>query len=99
LSGLTAIKGVKVRGITSENAVHRRVPTVSITVDGKDPAELAQSFAADNIFVWSGHNYALEPIRRMELMDKGGVLRIGLAHYNTAGEVDTLLNRLVSLAS
>ena len=98
LSGLTAIKGVKVRGITSENAVHRRVPTVSITVDGKDPAELAQSFAAENIFVWSGHNYALEPIRRMELMDKGGVLRIGLAHYNTAGEVDTLLNRLEGLA-
>jgi selenocysteine lyase/cysteine desulfurase len=70
------------------------VPTVSVTVDGKDPADLAQKFAAENIFVWSGHNYAVEPVTRMELMDKGGVLRIGLAHYNTADEVDELLNQL-----
>jgi selenocysteine lyase/cysteine desulfurase len=38
--------------------------------------------------VWSGHNYALEPIRAMGLENKGGVLRVGLAHYNTAAEVD-----------
>jgi cysteine desulfurase family protein (TIGR01976 family) len=94
LAGLTSISGVKLRGITSENALHRRVPTVSVTVDGKDPADLAQKFAAENIFVWSGHNYAVEPVTRMELMDKGGVLRIGLAHYNTADEVDELLNQL-----
>ena len=94
IAGLTSIKGVKVRGITSANALHRRVPTVSVTVDGKNPADLAEAFAADNIFLWSGHNYALEPINHMKLMDKGGVLRIGLAHYNTADEVDTMLNRL-----
>jgi cysteine desulfurase family protein (TIGR01976 family) len=97
IGGLTSIKGVKVRGITSANAMHRRVPTVSITVDGKNPADLAQAFADDNIFLWSGHNYALEPINRMNLMDKGGVLRIGLAHYNTADEVDTVLERLEGL--
>ena len=99
ISGLTSVPGVTVRGITSSNALHRRVPTVSITIDGKNPAELAEVLAEDNIFLWSGHNYALEPINRMDLMDKGGVLRIGLAHYNTAGEVDEFLNRLVSLAS
>lgn len=81
-------KGLKVRGITSANAMHRRVPTVSFTVDGVDPAKLAKHLAAENIFVWSGHNYALEPVNRMGLMDKGGVLRVGLAHYNTAEEVD-----------
>jgi cysteine desulfurase family protein (TIGR01976 family) len=94
IAGLTSIKGVKVRGITSANALHRRVPTVSVTVQGKNPADLAEAFAAENIFLWSGHNYALEPINHMKLMDKGGVLRIGLAHYNTADEVDTMLNRL-----
>ena len=98
IGGLTSVKGVKVRGITSENALARRVPNVSITVVGKDPAELDKSVEDDNTFLWSGHNYALEPINHMNLMQDGGVLRIGLAHYNTAEEVDTLLEQLEELA-
>jgi cysteine desulfurase family protein (TIGR01976 family) len=94
LDGLRGIKGLKVRGITSANAVHRRVPTVSVTIDGVSPQNLAKHFASDNIFVWSGHNYAVEPVTKMGLMDKGGVLRIGLAHYNTVAEVDQLMSSL-----
>jgi selenocysteine lyase/cysteine desulfurase len=44
--------------------------------------------------VWDGHNYAVEVITRLGLLDKGGVLRIGIAHYNTAAEVDRLLQVL-----
>lgn len=94
INGLRAMKGVTVRGITSANAMHRRVPTVSITVEGHHPEALAKALAKHNIFVWSGHNYAIEPVACMGLMDKGGVLRIGLAHYNTRAEVDQLLNAL-----
>ena len=71
-----------------------RVPTVSISVDGHHPADLAKMMAAENIFVWSGHNYALEPVRSLGLLDKGGVLRIGPAHYNTEAEVDRFLHTL-----
>ena len=95
---LQGFKGLKIRGITSANAMHRRVPTVSFTLAGHHPEALAQGFAKDNIFVWSGHNYAIEPVVRMGLMDKGGVLRVGLAHYNTEAEVDALaasLNRII----
>ena len=94
ISKLRPIKGLTIRGITSDNAMHRRVPTVSFTVDGIDPAKLAQHFARENIFVWSGHNYALEPIHAMGLMDKGGVLRVGLAHYNTQSEVHSFISSL-----
>lgn len=87
IDGLQEIKGVKVQGITSANGLHRRVPTVSITHDRLHPEDMAKALAAENIFVWSGHNYALEPVKRLGLMDKGGVLRIGLAHYNTPQEV------------
>jgi cysteine desulfurase family protein (TIGR01976 family) len=99
IDGLTQVKGLTVRGITSANAMHRRVPTVSFTLEGHHPDALAQGFADANIFVWSGHNYAIEPVARMGLMDKGGVLRVGLAHYNTAAEVDALLARLGELAA
>ena len=94
IEGLRRFKGLTIRGITSANAMHRRVPTVSFTVEGVNPARLAQHFAHDNIFVWSGHNYAIEPVTRMGLMDKGGVLRVGLAHYNTEAEVDGFLASL-----
>ncbi len=94
IEGLLKVKGLTVRGITSANAMHRRVPTVSFTVDNVNPKGLAKHFAAENIFVWSGHNYALETINAMGLMDQGGVLRVGLAHYNTAAEVDALLGSL-----
>ena len=94
IEGLKTFKGLTIRGITSANAMHRRVPTVSFTLDGHHPEALARAFAKDNIFVWSGHNYAIEPVSRMGLMDKGGVLRIGLAHYNTEAEVDALLSSL-----
>ena len=30
-------------------------------------------------------------------LDKGGVLRVGLAHYNTAEEVDQLLDALARM--
>jgi selenocysteine lyase/cysteine desulfurase len=47
--------------------------------------------------VWSGHNYAIEPVGRMGLMDKGGVLRVGLAHYNISAEVEQFLSALTRI--
>jgi cysteine desulfurase family protein (TIGR01976 family) len=99
IEGLREFRGLTIRGITSDNAMHRRVPTVSFTLDGHHPARLAKAFAADNIFVWSGHNYAIEPVTRMGLMESGGVLRVGLAHYNTEAEVDALLRSLHKIVS
>ena len=94
IDGLKQFKKLTIRGIASANAIHRRVPTVSFTVDGVMPDTIAKHLANANIFVWSGHNYALEPIKRMGLTDKGGVLRVGLAHYNTTGEVEAFLANL-----
>jgi cysteine desulfurase family protein (TIGR01976 family) len=97
LLGLQGRKGLKVHGVTSLNALHRRVPTVSFTIDNMHPQKLAQHFADQNIFVWAGHNYAIEPVQRLGLMDKGGVLRVGFAHYNTIEEVDQFLASLTQI--
>jgi cysteine desulfurase family protein (TIGR01976 family) len=98
IDGLSTFRKLTIRGITSSNAMHRRVPTVSFTIDGLHPEEMAKALAKENIFVWSGHNYAIEPVARMGLMDKGGVLRVGLAHYNTPAEVDAFLDRMTRIA-
>ena len=97
IEGLRGVRGLIIRGVTSANAMHRRVPTVSFTLEGHHPEGLAKSFADNNMFVWSGHNYAIEPVGRMGLMDKGGVLRVGLAHYNTSTEIDQFLSCLTRI--
>jgi selenocysteine lyase/cysteine desulfurase len=98
IEGLSTFRKLTVRGITSSNAMHRRVPTVSFTVDGIHPQELAKALARENIFVWSGHNYAIEPVKRMGLMESGGVLRVGLTHYNTPSEIDAFLGSMARIA-
>ena len=97
IDGLLTIPGLEVQGITDPKRQHQRVPTVSVTHPAHRNATLARALAAQGINVWSGHNYALEVARRLGLDEKEGVLRIGLAHYNTAAEVERILASLRSL--
>lgn len=91
IDGLGAMKGVKIFGITNPNAIEKRVPTISFTVDGHAPRAIANTLGAHGIQVWDGDNYAMEPVDFLGLRQGGGVVRIGLAHYNTAEEVDQTL--------
>ena len=79
---------LRVHGLTATQSLGRRVPTVSFTVPGVAPAAIARAAAAAGISVWSGDNYAIEPVARMGLAGSGGVLRVGLAAYNTIEEID-----------
>jgi len=91
IGGLQQLPGVRVQGITDRDAMDRRVPTVSFTVDGVPPADIAESLAKKNIFVWSGHNYAVEAATALGIYDSGGAIRVGPVHYNTRDEIDAIL--------
>jgi selenocysteine lyase/cysteine desulfurase len=97
IDGLRRIPNLRVHGITNPARLHERVPTVSVTHPGHRNAVLARALAAQGINVWSGHNYAIELARRLGLDENEGVLRIGLAHYNTAAEVERVIGALESL--
>ncbi len=99
IDGVRAIPGVAVHGITNSNRLHERVPTVSLTHARHKSAALAKGLAERGINVWSGHNYAPEVVRWLGLDETDGVLRIGLAHYNTAAEVDQVLTALAETAT
>lgn len=92
--GLQRIPGLCVLGLTREEDLERRVPTVSFDLDGHDPAAVARFMAARGINLWSGHNYGVEPVTRLGLLAKGGVVRVGPTHYNTAAEIDRFLDTL-----
>lgn len=94
ISGLQAIPGVTVHGLTLEEDLTDRVPTVGMVKEGSDPDSLARRLAEANIFTWPGHYYAIEVIERLGLSASGGMLRIGLGQYNTVEEINRLLNVL-----
>ncbi len=94
VAGLQAVPGLKVWGITDRARLERRVPTVSFTLEGWHPRRLAEHLGAENIYVWDGNYYALAVTERLGLEASGGMLRVGLAHYNTHAEVDRLLATL-----
>ena len=99
IGGLSALPGVVVHGLTSDTELADRVSTVSVTVAGKDPGELAERLGEQNVFTWSGHNYAVDVIDTLGCADHGGVLRFGPVHYNTAAEVDRVLELMGNLVS
>jgi cysteine desulfurase family protein (TIGR01976 family) len=91
IDGLSDIAGLKIHGITDPNRLSERVPTVSFTVDGIVPETIVRQLNAENIFLWSGHNYAWEVVHQLGIPADDGVVRIGVAHYNTSSEIDETL--------
>ncbi|HEY5651362.1 MAG TPA: cysteine desulfurase-like protein [Acidimicrobiia bacterium] len=74
-----------------------RVPTFAVSVDGLSAAEVASRLGAQDMCVWAGHYYAVEPMRRLGLLDSGGLTRIGFVNTTTEDEVDRLLEALAAL--
>jgi len=94
IAGLQNISGVIIQGISSADAMDRRVPTVSFTHDRHAPATIAAALAERNIFAWNGHNYALEVAKALGILESGGAVRVGAVHYNGVDEIDAVLNAL-----
>ena len=94
LEGLELIPGVQIYGITERDQLEHRAPTVSLTWPPYRPESLARWLGAHRVFVTHGDHYATELMARLGLADQGGTLRIGAAHYNTASEIDLVLELL-----
>ncbi|MGH2517791.1 MAG: aminotransferase class V-fold PLP-dependent enzyme, partial [Ktedonobacterales bacterium] len=94
LDGLRTLPGIHIFGLAGAADLPRRVPTVAVTIDGHTPRELAERLGERGIFTWDGNYYALNLMERLGLEERGGALRIGLAHYNTEEEVERLIAAL-----
>ena len=80
-------------GVTLWSRAKRRTPTLLITFDGRTAAAASASLALRGVNAPAGSFYALEASRRLGLGDTGG-LRVGLAPYTSAADVDRLLSGL-----
>ena len=99
IPGLLAIPGLQFFGITDPKRFHERCSTVSVRLANHKAAEVAAFLGERGIFTWDGNYYALNLTERLGVEQTGGLLRIGLVHYNTAEEVDRLLSALREIAA
>jgi len=94
IEGLQTIPGVHIYGITDPERFEERCSTLSLRIGDHPPRTIAEFLAARGIYTWDGNYYALNLTERLQVEQKGGMLRIGLVHYNTAEEVERLLGAL-----
>jgi cysteine desulfurase family protein (TIGR01976 family) len=91
INGIEVINGARIYGITKPADWKSRVATVSLRKEGTTPQQLAEALAAKNVFAWDGNCYALSLSEALGVEESGGILRLGLVHYNTLDEIDQVL--------
>jgi cysteine desulfurase family protein (TIGR01976 family) len=97
--GLKTISGLQVYGIADPQRFEQRCPTVAVRISGHTPRELSEKLGQRGFFTWDGNYYAIGLTERLDVEKDGGFLRIGLAHYNTAEEVERFLAALREIAA
>ena len=93
LSYLRGKHGVSIIGqdrVTNGN----RVPTISFVVVGQHSEAIVRHMDKFNIGIRFGDFYARSLIEALNLQAQGGVVRVSMAHYNTADEIDRLIRYL-----
>jgi cysteine desulfurase family protein (TIGR01976 family) len=91
MDGLQSIPGLRIFGMPDEARFGERCSTLSFRLGEHNPTDIAKFLGERGIFTWDGNFYALNLSERLGVEEKGGVLRVGLVHYNTVEEVERLL--------
>ena len=96
LAGLTAIPGLTMQGAST---LTNRVATFSFTHEKHPASAVARELSAAGVYCHWGDNYAFEVARALELDPHEGVLRLGVGHYNTSGEINEALSAIEGVLS
>lgn len=99
LTMLAAVPGITIYGITSKVRFDWRTPTVALRLQGISPQRLSERLGEQGIYTWDGNYYAIGLTERLGIENDGGMVRIGLVHYNTAEEIEALSAVLSTIRS
>ncbi|HEX3815225.1 MAG TPA: cysteine desulfurase-like protein [Mycobacteriales bacterium] len=91
VSGLRWLSPVTLMG---DAGTSKRAPTVAFMFSGHKPRAVVEELARRKISAWDGDCYAHELMEAVGAAELGGVIRVGLAHYTSAYDVDRLLDTL-----
>jgi selenocysteine lyase/cysteine desulfurase len=85
---LAALPGVTLYGPPEGTP---RTSTVSFTLADFSAEQACRALGARGFFLWDGHFYARRLVEVLGLLPRGGLIRVGLAPYNTAAELERLV--------
>jgi cysteine desulfurase family protein (TIGR01976 family) len=80
-------QGATIYGISDENAVEKRVPTICFTLEGITPQDFATLMGRAGVGLRDGHLFAPRLMKRLGLSMETGAIRVSLVHYNTIEEI------------
>jgi cysteine desulfurase family protein (TIGR01976 family) len=83
-----------VYGITAQEQIAHRTPTLGFNLPGISPAKVTEELARQNIGVRDGHMYSPRLMKRLGLTKESGAVRASLVHYNTLEEVHKFADAL-----
>ena len=98
LAGVAALPHLRLYGLADPSRLAERTPTFALEVAGLSPDEVSRRLGEQGIHTWSGDYYAVGVMEHLGVAARGGLVRIGFVHYNTAAEVDRVLAALAGLA-
>ncbi len=88
---LRAIDGVRIYGPPDG---HPRTSTVSFTVGDYDAELVSRYLDSRGLMVWAGDFFASRLIERLGVAGRGGLVRIGIAPYNSRAELTRVIESL-----
>ena len=91
-NGLKSLSGIMVYG--QPFGEPQRAPTISFTVGSKTAEEVSTLLGEKGFCTWDGHFYALRAIEVLGLLERGGVVRVGVSLYNAMEEIERLLKEV-----
>ena len=98
IQAIESVPGTRVYGLTDMKRLDERVPTVSFTLQGQTPRQVAEMLGKQGFYVWDGNYYALAVTERLGVEESGGMVRVGAVHYNTIDEIQRFGEALAKIA-
>jgi cysteine desulfurase family protein (TIGR01976 family) len=96
-TGIQHINGATLYGQDFSSA--DRAPTIAFTFPNMTAAVICRQLGERGIFAWDGHFYAIRAAEILDVLNIGGVVRMGIVAYNTREEIDYTLEQIRLLAS
>ncbi len=93
LAFLRGREDLRIIGPTSSDRA-LRVPTIAFTHARLSAPEIVEAVDPHGIGIRHGHFHAYRLVEDLGLLERGGVVRVSLVHYNTLDEVDRLVDVL-----
>jgi cysteine desulfurase family protein (TIGR01976 family) len=88
---LGRIEGIRIYGPPKG---HPRTSTVSFTVDRLTARTVSQYLDSRGLLVWDGDFFATRLVERLGAAERGGLVRVGIAPYNSKEEIDRLIDAM-----